>query len=121
VFACTIDGIAAKDPKGAADALMNKCSFKLKGAGPASFRLGCDFFHGEHGCLCMAPRKHIEKMVVTCEQMFGVEPRQGVASLLNKGDHPEVDASEELGEEGVTQHNTICTRLSSLRPVVGPE
>jgi hypothetical protein len=72
--------IAAKDPKEIADTLKNKCNFELKGTGPVSFHLGCGFFHDEHGCLRVAPRKHIEKMIATCEQMFGVQPRQSVAS-----------------------------------------
>jgi hypothetical protein len=99
--------VVAKGPKAVADALINKHNFKLKGTGPISFHLGCDFFRDEHGCLCMAPRKRIEKMVATCEQMLGIEPRQDATSPLNKGDHPETDMSEELDQKGVTQCQSL--------------
>ena len=35
--------ITAKDPKGLCELLINKYKYKLKGTGPISFHLGCDF------------------------------------------------------------------------------
>jgi hypothetical protein len=68
-----VDGlaIAAKDPKSITDILMDKHKYKLKGTGPITYHLGCNFF-----CvmLCMAPNKYIDKMVSTYEQMFGCKP-----------------------------------------------
>jgi Reverse transcriptase (RNA-dependent DNA polymerase) len=32
--------------------------FKLKGSGPTSFHLGCDFFRDEDGVLCYAPKRY---------------------------------------------------------------
>ena len=36
--------IAAKDPKGLCQILIEEYKYKLKGTGPISFHLGCDFF-----------------------------------------------------------------------------
>jgi hypothetical protein len=65
--AVCVDGLAtvAKGPKADADALINKCNFKLKGAGPIPFHLGCGFFRDGHSSPCMAPRKCIKKVVAT--------------------------------------------------------
>ena len=53
--------IASKSPQTIADALINKCDFKLKGAGPTSFLLGCDLTrYGRNGIL-LAPLKNIDK------------------------------------------------------------
>ena len=35
--------IASKDPKAIIDCLLNKFKYKLKGVGPISHHLGCDF------------------------------------------------------------------------------
>ena len=35
--------IASRDPQAIVDVLTNKHHFKLKGTGPISFHLGCDF------------------------------------------------------------------------------
>ena len=36
--------IVAKDPKSLFQVLIDKYKYKLKGTGPISFHLGCDFF-----------------------------------------------------------------------------
>jgi len=60
---------AAKDPKAITDLLQVKYQFKLKGTGPISFHLGCDFFRDEDGTMCMSPRKYIEKLLGTYEHI----------------------------------------------------
>ena len=52
--------IVSKDPQKLIDTLTNNHEFKLKGTGPITFHLGCDFFRDEHGVLCYAPRKYID-------------------------------------------------------------
>ena len=52
--------IAMAEPQAFMDVLEHKYNFKLKGTGPISFHLGCDFFCDEDGVLCMAPHKYIE-------------------------------------------------------------
>jgi hypothetical protein len=74
---------------------MDKHKFKLKGTGPITYPLGCDFFLDSDGNMCMAPNKYIGKMVSTYEQMFGCKPcTRGVSLPLEKGDHPEIDTSD---------------------------
>jgi hypothetical protein len=63
--------IASKDPAGVIRALTEDCKFKLKGAGPSKFHLGCDFFRDDEGVLCFAPRKHTDKMTASYESVFG--------------------------------------------------
>ena len=68
--------IVSKDPAGIIRVLNEDYKkFKLEGAGPIDFRLGCDFFHDEEGALCFAPRKYIDKLVVRHEQIFGSKPK----------------------------------------------
>jgi hypothetical protein len=56
--------IAAKDPKSITDILMDKHKFKLKGTGPITYRLGCNFFRDSDGVMCMAPNRYIDKCSV---------------------------------------------------------
>ena len=49
--------INAKNPEGLRELLVSKYKYKLKGTGPISFHLGCDFFRDKNGVLCMAPKK----------------------------------------------------------------
>ena len=57
--------IASKDPKSIVDTLTDKYRFKLKGTGPISYHLGCDFARVEDGILGIQPRKYIERMIET--------------------------------------------------------
>ena len=52
------------------------------------------FCHNEDGVLSISPRKYIDKMVITYQQLFGTKPSSKVLSPLEKGDHPETDDSE---------------------------
>ena len=79
---------ALKDPQSLVTALEQKHKFKLKGTGPISFHLGCNFFRDKDGTLCMAPKKYIEKMVAMYVQLFGTQPSQKTSSPLEKGGSP---------------------------------
>jgi hypothetical protein len=104
--------IASKDPAGIVRALTEDHKFKLKGTGPIEFHLGCDFFRDEEGALCFAPRKHIDKLVASCERMFGSKPNTTkITSPLVKGDHPEIDESTFLGEKGIQQCQSLIGQL----------
>ena len=93
------------------DTLEHTHKFKLKGTGPNSFHLGCDFFCDEEGILCMAPCKYIEKMMKTYKTMFGDKPSLRFHSPLEKGDHPELDTSEILDETGIQQYQSLIGSL----------
>ena len=99
--------IAARNPKEICDTLMKKYKFKLKGTGPISFHLGCDFFRDKDGVLCMAPKKDIEKMVKAYERLFGEKPKQNYTSPLKKNDHPELDMSNLLDTDGIKKYQSL--------------
>jgi len=99
--------VAAKDPKSIISALKDKYGFKLKGTDPIAFHLGCDYFRDDTGTLCIAPRKYIDKMISTYEDLFGSKPKQNVLSPLEKGDHPELDTSDLLDEKGVETYLSL--------------
>jgi hypothetical protein len=103
--------IAMKDPQAFIDVLEKKHNFKLKGTGPIEFHLGCDFFRDDDGVLCMAPKKYIEKMIMGYETMFGEKPSTKIHSPLEKGDHPELDTSELLDQNGIQQYQSLIGSL----------
>ena len=83
-------------------------NFKLKGSGPVSFHLGCGFERNEHtGILAMTPQKYIEKMNLTYHQLYGIFPPTSPTSPLVENDHPELDVSEFLDEEGIQQYQSL--------------
>ena len=102
--------IISKNPQDIIFKLENVYKFKLKGSGEISFHLGCDFFRDEDGNLCYAPRKHIEKLVDNYQRIFGEMPKPA-ASPLEKGDHPELDASELLDLEGMKIYQLLIGGL----------
>ena len=78
--------LALKDPAGFVKKLEEKIKFKLKGTGPMSFHLGCDFFRDSTGTLCYAPRKYTQKSLERFECMFGEKPSKEYQSPIKKGD-----------------------------------
>jgi hypothetical protein len=92
--------IAAKDPSSITTALEDEHHFKLKGTVPLTYHLGCDYFKDNNKTLCYGPRKYIEKMIDQFERMFGAKPRE-YTSPLKKGDHPEIDCSDEVDDAGI--------------------
>jgi len=103
--------IAMLRPKEFTQLLIDKYKFKLKGTGPISFHLGCDFVRDDDGVLCLKPRKYIDRMVASYEQMFGEKPSTKVTSPLEKNDHPELDDSELCDEEEVRQFQSVVGSL----------
>ena len=100
--------IASKNPKAITDTLESSpINFKLKGTGPLSFHLGCDYFRDEDGTLCYGPRKYIDRMVQSYESLFGTKPSTKFTSPLEKNDHPELDATELLDEDGIAQYQSL--------------
>jgi hypothetical protein len=106
--------IASKDPAGVVGALTEDCKFKLKGTGPIEqFHLGYDFFGDKEGVLCFPPRKHIDKLVALHEGVFGskLDTATKIKSSLVKRDHPEMEDSAFLEEEGIQQHQLLVGQL----------
>jgi hypothetical protein len=49
----------------------------------------------------------VERMIETYAQMFGEKPRTTHPSPLERGDHPELDISDELDSDGVRQYQSL--------------
>ena len=87
--------------------LKKKHGFKLKGTGTLEHYLGADFERDDDGTLAMSPKKYIERMMFNYEKMFGDLPSMNVQSPLEHGDHPELDESELLDDEGVEKYQSL--------------
>ena len=91
--------MAMKDPAAFCELLKSEHGYKLKGDGDLKYNLGCDFGRDPDGTYYYGPFKYVEKMLDAYERLFGEKPT-GYSSPLEKGDHPELDMSPELNEEG---------------------
>ena len=89
--------ISSKLPQTVLSALINKYYFKLKGTGPSSYHLGCDFTRDGNDYLCLAFRDQIENTSKSCMSYFGSAPKLTYLSPLEKVDHPELDTTHFLG------------------------
>ena len=100
--------IASKDPQSIITALESHPNlFKLKGTGPITFHLGCDFYRDDQGTLCMGPKTYIERMCLQYIAMFGTKPKSVYTSPLTSNDHPELDDTELLNEDGIQQYQSL--------------
>ena len=96
---------AMLDPKSFIDNLEQKHHFESKGSGGWNFHLGADFTCDADGTSCVTPTKHIKEQLVSSHvKMFGSEPSMNVSSLLEHGDHPELDNTEPLDNNGIQHH-----------------
>ena len=112
-IAVYVDDLALvmKNPKGFVALLEQKYKFKFKGTGPIQYHLGMNFERDEDGTLRYIATKYIEKMVDSYERMFGEKPSRKATSPLNAGDHPELDQSEFLDEEGIQVYQSLIGSL----------
>ena len=99
--------ITSNDPSAIIDALNSTHGFNLKGTSPIEYHLGMASRRDEHGMLCISSRRYIDKMVDTYQQLFGCKPSTKALSLLEKGDHPEIDDSEFLNEEDTQKYQSM--------------
>ena len=102
--------IASRDAQSIIDDLTITHKFKLKGTGPLSFHLGCDYWRDSDGVLCAAPRKYIDKLLANYERLFGKKPRP-YSSPLEEGDHPELDESPLLDIEDTKIYQSLIGSL----------
>ena len=82
-------------------------NFKLKGSGEVNFHLGCGFERDSDGVLCMDPSRYIDKMEDAYKQYFKELPNQKHRSPLVKGDHPELDVTEFLDQDGIEIYQSL--------------
>ena len=109
-IACYVDDllIASHKPQSIIDQLTSDpINFKLKGTGPLEFHLGCNYYRDPDGTLCQAPVKYIDRMVDSYKNLFGSAPKQTYRSPLEKNDHPELDNTPLLDEEGIKKYQSL--------------
>jgi hypothetical protein len=90
--------------------LLNTDGWKRTGL--IKFHLGCNFFLDKEGFSCFAPCKYIDKLIASCERMFGSKLKTNkITSPLVKGDHPTIDDSAFLEEEGIQKYQSLIRQL----------
>ncbi len=102
--------IVAKNPKLITDTLVDKFKYKLKDVGPINYHLGGNFGRDDDGTLHYGPRKYIDKLITSYTTMFGKPPVECVSPLV-RGDHPEMDDSPELDEDGIKRYQSMIGAL----------
>ena len=73
--------------------------------------MGSDFSRDEHGVLSMSPKKYIERMTDNYVRMFGSKPKVLYSSPLERGDHPELDTTDELDVDGIKKYQSLIGAL----------
>jgi len=104
--------MALRDPEAFTNLLINKYKFKLKGTAEIKYHLGMDFVRDqETGELRFSQQKYIDKMIDTYTRLFGDPPSGTVKAPIEPNDHPELDDSEFLDEEGITVYQSLIGTL----------
>ena len=105
--------LVLRDCKAFCDELKEKYNYKLKGDGPITYHLGCNYERDPDGTLKVGPKKYIEKMLESFERMYGEQPKE-YSTPLEKGDHPELDTSELCDAKGITDYMHMTGSLQWL-------
>ena len=62
----------------------------------------------------MSPKSYVQKAIANYFATFGEMPKVNVWSPLEKGDHPELDTSEELDIENIKLYQSLIGMLQWL-------
>ena len=104
--------ISSKDPKPIITELKGKHNFKLKGVGPLDYHLGTGYYRDPSGVLCGSAQRYIERMLDGFKTMFpGEEPNRQKKTPLPNNDHPEIDETQFLKEEGIQKYQSMMGAL----------
>ena len=106
--------IISKDPQAITDELVNTYKLKLKGTGEIKYHLGANYYRDKDGTLCQGAEDFIKKMEATYKRFYGEDPKKMYSSPLEKNDHPEIDLSDLLDEEGIHQYQSLVGSLQWL-------
>ena len=85
-------------------------NFKLKGTAKIenTVHLGTSFSRDEDGTLCMDPGQYIDRMEASFKQRYPDEKMdKKISSPLEPGDHPELDTSEFLDQDGIEIYQSL--------------
>ena len=103
--------IAMKEPKTFIDILKSKYKLKIKGDGPLTYHLGCDYTTDPDGTLLATPRKYINKILDSFSKMYPDEKYINIKSPLDKNDHPELDNTELVDHKEIQKYMSMIGQL----------
>jgi Reverse transcriptase (RNA-dependent DNA polymerase) len=85
--------------------------YNLKGTDEIRYHIGGDFFRDTDGTLCYGAKTYINRLKVTFERLFPGEKLHPFKSPLEPNDHPELDQTPELDEEGIAKYQSLIGAL----------
>jgi len=103
--------IASRHAMGIIEELEKGQGFKLKGTGPITYHLGCDYKRDKDGTLAMGPVRYIERMAEGYERTYGTRPKLTYRSPLEPNDHPEIDDTPLLEVDSIKQDQSMIGAL----------
>ena len=104
---CYVDDLACvmKNPQAFFDELKDR-GYLLKGAGDPDIHLGGNSARDPDGTLSLGAKKYIQRMSDNYNKVHGeLPPKQ--SSPMQKDDHPELDTSPELDDEGIRLYQSL--------------
>ncbi len=106
--------IASDKPSKILELLKSSYKFKIKGEGPLTYHLGCDYHLDPDGTLVALPKKYINKILDSYVKMFPDEKLPNIKSPLDKNDHPELDNSDFANEDLISKYMCMIGQLQWL-------
>jgi hypothetical protein len=98
--------VMAKDHRVFLDKLIHVRKYELKGVGKPTYHLGGNFFRDKDRTIGWGAGTYCNKLIQKYERMFGQKPKE-YSSPLDKGDHPELYASEFNDIEGIKIYQSM--------------
>ena len=87
-------------------------TFKMKGVGLPTYHLGADFVRRPNGQLSWGSNTYIKKILGQFERLFpDIKLGRCVSTLLEPGDHPELDNSESLDDKSIRLYQSLIGML----------
>jgi hypothetical protein len=102
--------VMAENPSDIFQMLRDVGKYKLREEEGISYHIGGDFFRDPDGTLCYGAKTYIKRMLANYERMFGIMPKEYNAPL-EAGDHPELDTSEFLDNDGIKKYQSLIGAL----------
>ena len=103
--------IVSGNPKEITNILESKFKPKLKNTGPIKYHLSSNFDRdSDDGALLMSLTKYISRMLDNYVRIFGESLREVIPPLV-KGDHPDLDTTEELDIDRIKKYQSLIGAL----------
>jgi len=100
----------SKSPQDLFVTLKDTYNYSLSGVGKPTYHLGGDFFRDDDGTLAWGAKSYVSKMLLNYRKKFDIPPREYASPIL-EGDHPELDLTKELDQEGIQLYQSMIGAL----------